>query len=198
MLGRVCQPRLMIESWKVWKRVEALREAEELQINNVWRGYCQCRCVLRWKGQCRIWVLPSTSSVNRTRTSRHERHWYRATISVCPSLRNIMTGVNVRQHRDMKDTDTLLLSLSAHLSGTSWRESMRTAMLIGQTMVDSTSGNTNAQFIYRRSYQAVTLQSRSSLRVDGERVHVDQNLVSQRLIVASNAIDDRKALFRFE
>ena len=30
-------------------------------------------------------------------------------------LREIMTAVNVRQHRDMKDTHTLLLTLSSHL-----------------------------------------------------------------------------------
>ena len=35
----------------------------------------------------------------------------------------------VRQHCDMKYTHTLLLTLSAHLSGTSGRESMRMAML---------------------------------------------------------------------
>ena len=35
------------------------------------------------------------------------------------------------------------------------------AKQIGQKMVDSTSGNTVAQFTYKRSDQAITLQSRS-------------------------------------
>ena len=34
--------------------------------------------------------------------------------------------------------------------------------------------------------------------VDGQPIHVDPELLFQRLIVASNVIDDRKALFRFE
>ena len=43
-----------------------------------------------------------------------------------------------------------------------------------------------------------TLQSKSSVHVDGQPIHVDPELLFQRLIVTSNAIDDRKALFRFE
>ena len=35
------------------------------------------------------------------------------------------------------------------------------------------------------------------MRVDGQPIHVDPELLLQHLIVASNAIDDRKALFRF-
>ena len=36
------------------------------------------------------------------------------------------------------------------------------------------------------------------MRVDGQPIHVDPELLFQRLIVASNAIEDRKASFRFE
>ena len=47
---------------------------------------------------------------------------------------------------------------------------------IGQKMLDSMTGNTVAQFTFKRSDHAVTLQSRSSPRVDGERVQVDPYL----------------------
>ena len=43
-----------------------------------------------------------------------------------------------------------------------------------------------------------TIQSQSSVGVDGQPIHVDPELLFQRLNVASNAIDDRNALFRFE
>ena len=59
------------------------------------------------------------------------------------------------------------------------------ARQIGKMMVDSMTGNTAAQFTYKRGDHAITLQSRrSSLGVDGERVQlqVDQDLLSQRLI----------------
>ena len=72
------------------------------------------------------------------------------------------------------------------------------AKQIGKKMVDTMTGNSVAQFSNKRSDQAITLHSMSSLLVDGERVQVDPDHLSQRLIVASNAIDDRKALIRFE
>ena len=40
-----------------------------------------------------------------------------------------------------------------------------------------------------------TLQSKSSVRVDGQPIHVDPELLFQRLIVASSAIGDRKTSF---
>ena len=56
-----------------------------------------------------------------------------------------------------------------------------------------------AQYTFKRSDQVTTLQSKSSVRVDGQPIHIDPELLFQRLIVASryNAIDDRKASFRF-
>ena len=36
------------------------------------------------------------------------------------------------------------------------------------------------------------------MRIDGQPIHLDPELLFQRLIAASIAIDDRKALFRFE
>ena len=51
-----------------------------------------------------------------------------------------------------------------------------------------------AQYTFKRSDQVTTLQSKSSVRVDGQPIHVD---LFQRLIVASNASDDRKASSRF-
>ena len=55
-----------------------------------------------------------------------------------------------------------------------------------------------AQYTFKRGDQVTTIQSKSSVGVDGQSIHVDPELLFQRLNVASNAIDDRKALFRFE
>ena len=64
--------------------------------------------------------------------------------------------------------------------------------------MDSMTGIPVAQYTFKRSDQVTTIQSKSSMRVDGQPIHVDPELLFQRLVVASNAIDDRKALFRFE
>ena len=65
---------------------------------------------------------------------------------------------------------------------------------IGQKIMDSMTGIPVAQCTFKRSDQVTTLQSKSSVRVDGQPIHVD---LFQRLIVASNANDDRKASSRF-
>ena len=46
------------------------------------------------------------------------------------------------------------------------------ARQIGKMMVDLMTVNTSAQFTYKRGDHAITLQSRSSLGVDGERVQL--------------------------
>ena len=67
---------------------------------------------------------------------------------------------------------------------------------IGQKIRDSMTVIPVAQYTFKRSDQVTTLQSKSSVRVDGQPIHVDPELLFQRLIVASSAIDGRKASFR--
>ena len=67
---------------------------------------------------------------------------------------------------------------------------------IGQKIMDSMTGIPVAQCTFKRSDQVTTLQSKSSVRVYGQPIHVDPELLFQRLIVASNSIDDRNASFR--
>ena len=62
--------------------------------------------------------------------------------------------------------------------------------------MDSMTGIPVAHYMFKRSDQVKTLQSKSSVRVDGQPIHVDPELLFQRLVVAYNSIDDRKALFR--
>ena len=60
--------------------------------------------------------------------------------------------------------------------------------------MDSMTGIPVVQYTFKRSDQVATIQSKSSEDVDGQSIHVDPELLFQSLI----AIDDRKALFRFE
>ena len=55
-------------------------------------------------------------------------------------------------------------------------------------------GHSSAAVHVKCSDQVTTIQSKSSEDVDGQSIHVDPELLFQSLI----AIDDRKALFRFE
>ena len=60
--------------------------------------------------------------------------------------------------------------------------------------MDSMTGIPVVQYTFKRSDQVTTIQSKSPEDVDGQSIHVDPELLFQSLI----AIDDRKALFRFE
>ena len=68
---------------------------------------------------------------------------------------------------------------------------------IGEKIMDSMTGIPVAQYTFKRSDQVTTLQSKYSMRVDGQPIHVHPELLFRRLIVASIAIDDRKVLFLF-
>ena len=69
---------------------------------------------------------------------------------------------------------------------------------IGQKIRDSMTGIPVAHYTFKRSDHVTTLQSKSSVRVDGQPIHIDPELLFHRLIVASNAIDERKVSFRFD
>ena len=60
--------------------------------------------------------------------------------------------------------------------------------------MDLMTGIPVVQYTFKRSDQVTTIQSKASEDVDGRSIHVDPELLFQSLI----AIDDRKALFRFE
>ena len=112
----------------------------------------------------------------------------------------------------MKDTHTLLLTMSERnpfADSTSLRNilpgvnatgdvDLCRAKEIGQKIMDSMTGIPVAQYTFKRNDQVTTIHSESSVGVDGQPIHVDPELLFQRLIVASNEVDDRKALFRFE
>ena len=117
-----------------------------------------------------------------------------------------------RQRRDMKDTHALLLTMSERnpfAESTSLRNIVTgvnvtgdvdvcRAKEIGQKIMDSMTGIPVVQYTFKRSDQVTTLQPKSSVRVDGQPIHVDPELLLQHHIVSSNGIEDRKALFRFE
>ena len=113
-----------------------------------------------------------------------------------------------RQRRDMKDTHTLLLTMSERnpFAESTYLRNIMTgvnatgdvdvcrAKEIGQKIMDSMTGIPVAQYTFKRSDQVTTLQSKSSVRVDGQPIHVDPELLFQRLIVSSCVATHRPSL----
>ena len=97
----------------------------------------------------------------------------------------------------MKDTHTLLLTMperSPFVESTSLKNIMTgvnatgdidvcRAKDIGQKIWDSMTGIPVAQYTFKRSDQVTTLQSKSSVRVDGQPIHVDPYSCSNALLL---------------
>ena len=89
------------------------------------------------------------------------------------SLRNIMNGVHANDTVNVDD-----------------------AKDIGQGILASMTGTFVTEFAFKRSNQAVTLATKSSVKFDGEKIQVDPQLLFQRLIVALKLLDGMEAIFK--
>ena len=80
-------------------------------------------------------------------------------------LRNIMNGVHAKDTVNVDD-----------------------AKDIGQGILASMTGTFVTEFAFKRSNQAETLATRSSVKFDREKIQVDPQLLFQRLIVAFSSL----------
>lgn len=64
------------------------------------------------------------------------------------------------------------------------------------TILASMTGKFVKKFVLKRSNQAVTLATNSSVEIDGEKIQVDPHLLFQLLIVALKSLDDMEAIFK--
>ena len=95
-----------------------------------------------------------------------------------PNLRNIMTSVNADNAVNVDQ-----------------------ARATGEKILSSMIGKIAGDYTFKRSDQAVTLASKFSVRIEGDNVQVDPQLLIQRLIIACSSSDDRhdlEGLFRYE
>ena len=75
---------------------------------------------------------------------------------------------------------------------------MENAREVGQSILDSMTGKAAAEYSFTMSNQAITFSAMSSIKVDGEKIQVDPQLLFQRLIIASQSLDDMSAIFKYE
>ena len=135
-----------------------------------------------------------------------------------------LTGVNyntgeqnkdttrARQDRDWKDTNTVLKYLqerSPFTQDTTLRNisagvnahstvNVDSAKDVGSALLASMEGKTVAEHTFKRNDQAVTLDTKPAVKIDGATVQVDPQLLFQRLKVAAKAIDNLEAVFKYE
>ena len=69
---------------------------------------------------------------------------------------------------------------------------------IGVKIVESMAGKSTDEFTSRKANQAVTLGSRSTVKIKGEHVNIDPQLLFQRLLTVRERCEDVKSLFQYE
>ena len=70
------------------------------------------------------------------------------------------------------------------------RVNVEKAREIGVKIVESVAGQSTDEFTFRKANQAVTLRSRSTVKIKGEHVNIDPHLLFQRLLTVSERCDD--------
>ena len=98
--------------------------------------------------------------------------------------------------RNPFDSDQSLRSIS---SGVIADEAVNVdvAKQVGESILKSMEGKHVEEFVFRKKAQAVTLNCKSQLKIDGDMVTVDPYLLFQRLISAARGNTDQKELEDF-
>ena len=69
---------------------------------------------------------------------------------------------------------------------------------IGVNILEYMAGKSTDEFTFRKANQAVTLGSRSTVKIKGEHVNIDPQLLFQRLLNVRDRCDDVTSLFQYE
>jgi len=69
---------------------------------------------------------------------------------------------------------------------------------VGKKILTSMKGSCVKEYSFKRKLQAITLQTKTSIKIDGEQISVDSQLLFQHLVVAAMAATDSQSLFQYE
>ena len=115
--------------------------------------------------------------------------------------------------RDWKDTQTLLSSLQERnpfsTSDTTLRNiysglhakgtvNIDKAQDVGNAILDRMEGAAVTEYIFKKNHQAVTLDTKSIIKIEGVAVQIDPQLLFQRLTLAAKATSNTEDVFKYE
>ena len=73
-----------------------------------------------------------------------------------------------------------------------------TAKSVGNVILASMEGTAAADFTFKRSDQVVTIDTKSTVKIDGVTVQIDPQLLFQRLTIAAKVSDNIDDIFKYE
>ena len=118
-----------------------------------------------------------------------------------------------RQARDVKDTIALISylrdrdpftqntdSLLSIATGMTAQEGVNAekARYIGESIMTSMTGQSVEYFVFRKAAQAVPLGAKTAVKVHGETVTVDLQLIFQKLVTVGIRTEDVQSLFAYD
>ena len=172
--------------------------------------------------------LKTSGGLTRGRgMTEHQRLLWLLSRPACAQVNQAMqelTGVNyntgeqnqdmtkARQARDWKDTLTVLQYLQERNPFTS-DPSLRSiatgvhahstanvdkAVEVGNMILTSMHGKTAVEYTFQRKNQAITLGQSFSIKIDGDRIQIDPQLLFQRLTTVVQSSSELESAFRYE
>ena len=69
---------------------------------------------------------------------------------------------------------------------------------VGRAILENMEGKTVNEYVFKRANQAVTLDCKSSVKVDGDVIQIDPQLLFQRLTLVAKSRDNLEDVFSFE
>jgi hypothetical protein len=117
-----------------------------------------------------------------------------------------------RKGRDMADTNKLVAilaernpfedspSLQNIVTGVATREDVNVeqAEQVGQKILSDMTGQHVQQYVFRKKNQVITPESKSTIRINGEKVNIDPQLLFQRLVIAGTQAKNLLDAFQYE
>jgi hypothetical protein len=103
-----------------------------------------------------------------------------------------------QDHSPFDETDGVLRNIETGVAADS-RVNADQAKTIGETIVESMAGKFVNEYSFKRSNQIVTLSDKTSVRITGEAVSIDPQLLFQRITaIADRYYEDVSGLFQYE
>ena len=162
------------------------------------RGMTECQRL--------VWLLgmPACADVNRAmqeftgrRYESSDQHKYSTLSRQTQDAKDIQLLLDDLSSKNPFIEDPTLRSISSGIIAGP-EVNVDKAKDVGIKILTSMNGCPVKDFSFKRKYQAITLQTKSSIKIDGEQICVDPQLLFQRLVVAAKVAPDSKSLFRYE
>ena len=153
-----------------------------------------------------VWVLsmPVCASINETIQQfsgvSYETSDQHKDVSAARQARYVSDTVDLIDYLNERDPFVRNDSLFNIANGMTAQESVNVekSREIGVKIVESMAGKSTDEFTFRKANQAVTLGSRSTVKIKGEHVNIDPQLLFQRLLTVRERCDDVTSLFQYE